>query len=115
MILNSSGFLTTGDGVIPANVGLKDQQFALKWVQKHIHSFGGNASQITIAGARAGASSVSFQMLNGENEGKNYRIIYKTTYFKNFHLNIRIVYENDKSSVECDLFLYQTNLQKNEK
>ena len=58
--LGAFGFLASEEvhqkGVL--NVGLLDQQFALKWVNDHIDKFGGNASQVTISGNSAGAGSV---------------------------------------------------------
>ena len=52
------------------NAGLLDQRFALKWVQKHIHLFGGNPRQVTILGESAGGASVQYQIAayGGEKE-----------------------------------------------
>ncbi|KAL1742072.1 Alpha/Beta hydrolase protein [Schizophyllum fasciatum] len=41
-----------------ANAGIQDQQFSLRWVQEHIHKFGGNPADVTIWGLSAGAGSV---------------------------------------------------------
>ncbi|KAJ7885112.1 Alpha/Beta hydrolase protein [Mycena olivaceomarginata] len=40
------------------NVGLLDQDFALRWTNKHISRFGGDPSKVTIWGQSAGAGSV---------------------------------------------------------
>lgn len=45
------------------NNGLKDQRQALKWVQTHIHEFGGDPGHVTLGGASAGGGSVVFQLL----------------------------------------------------
>ncbi|KAK6369473.1 hypothetical protein LTS17_009379 [Exophiala oligosperma] len=43
--------------VYSPNRGLWDQRIALLWIRKHIHHFGGDPDQITIAGESAGAFS----------------------------------------------------------
>ena len=48
------GFFTTGDDVIPGNIGLLDQVEALRWVQKYIASFGGDPTNVTIFGESSG-------------------------------------------------------------
>lgn len=61
--LGAFGFLA-GDEVYRngvVNAGLLDQHFALQWIQKYIHLFGGDSSRVTIAGQSAGAGSVMLQ------------------------------------------------------
>lgn len=67
---NVPGFLSTEDDVVPGNIGLKDQAFALKWVQTHIKSFGGNPDSVTIDGQSAGASSVHYHYTSPLSKGK---------------------------------------------
>ncbi|GJQ72644.1 hypothetical protein Trydic_g1306 [Trypoxylus dichotomus] len=58
------GFISTGDDAAPGNNGLRDQMFALKWVQKNIKAFGGDPKQVTIFGESAGSASVSYLVLS---------------------------------------------------
>lgn len=40
--LGPLGFLSTGDGNMSGNFGLKDQALAIKWVKNNIEAFGGS-------------------------------------------------------------------------
>jgi len=63
--LNAFGFLAGKEvkdrGL--TNVGLRDQRFALQWVQQNIAAFGGNPKKVTIWGESAGSISVGLHML----------------------------------------------------
>ncbi|KAI4282223.1 MAG: hypothetical protein L6R38_003087 [Xanthoria sp. 2 TBL-2021] len=63
--LGAFGFLSSDEiyryGTV--NAGILDQTFALQWVQTYIHLFGGNASQVTVAGVSAGGGSVMLQTM----------------------------------------------------
>lgn len=57
------GFLAGGIVDAPGNMGLMDQVEALRWVQKHIHHFGGNPDLVTVFGQSAGGASSSWMHL----------------------------------------------------
>ncbi|CAN8002091.1 unnamed protein product [Ixodes hexagonus] len=63
------GFLSTEDDHARGNLGLWDQQMALKFVKENIERFQGDPSRITLMGFGAGAMSVSFHMLNPVSSG----------------------------------------------
>ncbi|KAJ7147408.1 carotenoid ester lipase precursor [Mycena crocata] len=66
--LNAFGFLG-GNEVRNAgisNLGLRDQIFALEWVQKHIAAFGGDPDRVVIGGLSAGAISTAHLLLFNE-------------------------------------------------
>ncbi|XP_029952404.1 carboxylesterase 5A-like [Salarias fasciatus] len=69
------GFLSTGDEHLAGNFGLLDQVEALKWIQQHIHNFGGNPDLVTIFGESAGGMSVSFLLLSPLPDGLFHRAI----------------------------------------
>ncbi|TWW75560.1 Fatty acyl-CoA hydrolase precursor, medium chain [Takifugu flavidus] len=69
------GFLSTGDEHMPGNIGFLDQIQALKWVQEHIHNFGGDPDLVTIFGESAGGVSVSLLLLSPLAEGLFHRAI----------------------------------------
>ncbi|XP_063336003.1 uncharacterized protein LOC134631523 [Pelmatolapia mariae] len=69
------GFLSTGDEHIPGSFGLLDQVEALKWIQQHIHNFGGDPALVTIFGESAGGVSVSLLLLSPLSDGLFHRAI----------------------------------------
>lgn len=65
------GFLSLDDKElgIPGNAGLKDQAFALKWVQHNIKAFGGDPNKVTLFGESAGSASVHHHMISEHSKG----------------------------------------------
>ena len=51
--------MATNDKAAAGNMGIYDQLMVLKWVQKNIEKFGGDAGKVTIFGEDAGAASVT--------------------------------------------------------
>lgn len=60
------GFLSLGTREYSGNMGLKDQQLALKWVHTNIEYFSGDNQRITLFGHSAGGASTHFHMLSEE-------------------------------------------------
>nr|AAB96654.1 juvenile hormone esterase precursor [Heliothis virescens] len=67
--LNVFGFLSMNTTKIPGNAGLRDQVTLLRWVQRNAKNFGGDPSDITIAGQSAGASAAHLLTLSKATEG----------------------------------------------
>ena len=47
--LGPLGFMSTSNDDLPANLGLWDQNLAMKWVQNHIKSFGGDPKKVAFS------------------------------------------------------------------
>jgi cholinesterase len=71
------GFLSFDDPElgVPGNTGLKDQTFALKWVQRNIEKFGGDPGNVTIFGESAGGASVHYHMISEHSRGLFHKAI----------------------------------------
>ncbi|XP_064111644.1 cholinesterase-like isoform X2 [Macrobrachium nipponense] len=66
---NAFGFLSWQDGVLPGNLGLRDQSLAIQWVSENIDVFGGDLSRITILGHSAGAASAAYHLVHPWGQG----------------------------------------------
>lgn len=63
------------DGESSGNMGLMDQQAAMKWVRNNIKYFGGNPDNISIMGYGSGAVSVVLHMSNPQSRGLFHKAI----------------------------------------
>uniref|UniRef100_A0A915MYH9 Carboxylesterase n=1 Tax=Meloidogyne javanica TaxID=6303 RepID=A0A915MYH9_MELJA len=73
--LGPMGFLSTGDSVLPGNLGLWDILLALKWVQINAHVFGGDPNNVLLMGHGSGASAASLLALSPKAEGLFHKIM----------------------------------------
>ncbi|CAH0559103.1 unnamed protein product [Brassicogethes aeneus] len=69
------GFISTGDTESLGNYGLKDQIFALQWVQRNIEKFGCNKSNVLLFGESAGSASISILTQVKKTEGLFHKAI----------------------------------------
>jgi para-nitrobenzyl esterase len=65
---------------ISGNYGLLDQIAALQWVKRNIGAFGGDASNVTIAGESAGGLSVLYLMASPRSRGLFQKAIAQSAY-----------------------------------
>jgi len=68
------------NGNISGNYGLLDQIEALRWVKRNIAAFGGDPSNVTIAGESAGALSVMYLMASPPAHGLFHKAIAQSAY-----------------------------------
>lgn len=81
--LGPLGFLSTEDLECPGNLGLKDQQQAMRWVHENIAYFSGDPNRVTIFGESAGGASVHYHMVSPLSAGLFHRGISQSGNFYN--------------------------------
>lgn len=67
--------MSTGDSLLPGNLGLKDQVVALRWIRDNIKEYGGDPDSVTITGYSAGSWSVSLHLVSPMSKGLFHRAI----------------------------------------
>eukprot|EP00931_Biecheleriopsis_adriatica_P059642 TRINITY_DN35715_c0_g1_i1.p1 TRINITY_DN35715_c0_g1~~TRINITY_DN35715_c0_g1_i1.p1 ORF type:complete len:576 (-),score=75.92 TRINITY_DN35715_c0_g1_i1:38-1726(-) len=73
--LGAFGFIDLSLNLDGANLGLLDQQAALRYVQREIKAFSGDASQVLLFGESAGAMSASLHIVMAQSAGLFRRVL----------------------------------------
>ena len=66
--LGPLGFMSTSNDDLPANLGLWDQNLAMKWVQNHIEHFGGDPRKVVFVLTRKGHFFIDRFYVNSQTE-----------------------------------------------
>lgn len=73
--LGALGWISSGDDMLPGNLGLRDQLLAISWVKENIARFGGDDQDITVFGQSAGGISLSILALSPLSKGLFQKVI----------------------------------------
>ncbi|KAK7486054.1 hypothetical protein BaRGS_00022663 [Batillaria attramentaria] len=103
--LGALGFLSTGDDTLPGNLGLWDQNLALRWVKDNIRAFGGDDEVVTLFGESAGSWSTGLQIVSPYSKGLFHRAILQsgspiTSVY--FALDERKSFEGISRALDCE-------------
>uniref|UniRef100_A0AC34QMK5 Carboxylic ester hydrolase n=1 Tax=Panagrolaimus sp. JU765 TaxID=591449 RepID=A0AC34QMK5_9BILA len=99
------GFLSTGDKILPGNLGLWDLAFAIRLIKEQVQSFGGNPDEITLFGHSAGSAAVHALSISPVTQGLFKRAIQSSaSLFSEWAFNKQVV-QNSFALIEalgCD-------------
>jgi para-nitrobenzyl esterase len=104
--LGALGFLAVPER-LPGNFGLLDQIHALRWVQKHIESFGGDPNQVTVIGQSGGAHNIASMLAIPGTEG-----LFRRAILQSPPLGIDLM-THAEAAHRGDVFLQQVGLDPN--
>jgi len=66
---------TPDNGGVPRNLGLRDQQQALRWIQGNIAAFGGDPSRVALVGSSFGCPNIMTHMVSPGSAGLFHRVV----------------------------------------
>ncbi|CAH1785649.1 unnamed protein product [Owenia fusiformis] len=67
--IGALGWMTTEESDYPGNMGMLDQQMALRWVQNNIALFWGDPTKVTLNGHSVGGASTQYHMMMPASKG----------------------------------------------